>query len=435
MTKFQKKIVGALAGASILVSTLTPAVLAASYEISGNGRDSTSLIETDLERKVDVQQDNDADVKNDVTVYTNTGNNKANDNIGGNVSIDTGNTDVGVQISNNLNTNFAEVDNCGGCAFDGEFKIANNGRDSDNTIEFDAESKVEVDQDNDAKVKNYVDVTAKTGDNDANDNNGGSVEIDTGNVKVNPVAIWNTLNANFARVSNGGGDGELSARIVGNLRKSANLIDLDFESKVDVQQDNDADVANDVDVYGNSGNNDANDNHGSVEIDTGNVEIGVLVDTAANFNLADVEDCCLLDLDAKIGENGRDSDNTIELDLEDKLEVDQDNDLDCDGGHKKRGGWGEWGEWWKKDKGGKCADVDLTAKTGDNDANDNGAGGGDPSIDTGDADVAVEVSNSGNVNEFGDGDFDLPGGGTSVDIDLDFGGLMELLEELLDLLS
>jgi len=421
---------------------MSPAVLAATYEVSGNGRDSKSFINVDTERKVEVDQDNKADVNNDVTINLDTGRNRANDTVGGNVDIDTGNAEAGVSIDNSLNTNIADVDLCGGCAFSGDALIEGNGRDSKNDIELDSKSKVDLDQNNRAKVDNDVDITGNSGRNRANDTVGGDVDIDTGNVKVNPVAIWNTLNTNYARVSGGDNEGSLSARILGNARDSKNFINLDFESKIDLDQDNKANVNNDVTLDLDSGRNRANDTVGGlVDIDTGNIEAGVLVDTAANFNLADVEDCCLLDLDAKIAGNGRDSKNDIAVDLTDKLDVDQDNDLDC-GGH----------DWWRKrgprqildgrwpwfDKGGdKCADVDITGNTGRNKANDtNGGGDGDPAIDTGDADVSVEVYNSGNVNEFGNADFDLPGGGgTSVDIDLDFGGLLELLQDLLGLLS
>ena len=101
-----------------------------------------------------------------------------------------------------------------------------------------------------------------------------------------------------------------------------------------------------------------------------------------NFNWADVDCGCLLDLLAKIADNGTDTDNDIKLTLDDELKVFQDNDCgadeDCD------------------------TDVYADAKTGKNDANDNtGDPDGDPSIDTGNAETEVDVSNSGNVNSYG----------------------------------
>ena len=170
-----------------------------------------------------------------------------------------------------------------------------------------------------------------------------------------------------------------------------------------------------------------------MEIDTDKVEVGVLVDTMANLNVAMVDDCCISDFLAKIADNGRQTDNDIELDLTDELNVDQDNDLDCDGGKKSPFPWLE-SFWFGKD-GGKCADVDITAGSGGNGAADIGGGGlGDPSTDTGPVGVAVEVATTANANHYGTGDFDL-GDDTSVDIDIDFSGLMELLEDLLGALQ
>lgn len=438
MTNLQKKLTSAIAAGTLLLNVVTPA-LGLSFVIDGNASNSDNYINVDLEREVEVKQENDADVENDVTISTNTGRNTARDNTSGSVEIDTGDTEVGVLIENTLNTNAASVDLCGGCAFDGDFKISGNASKTDNDIEFDYKNKLEVEQKNDADVENDVDVTGNSGGNRAKDNTGGNVVIDTGDVVVNPVVILNTLNANYARV--GGGDrdgGELSAWIIGNTRKSDNFINLDFKQKTEVEQENDADVENDVDVAGNSGRNRAKDNTGGMnEIDTGDVEVGVLVDTMANFNLADVEDCCLLDLEAGIKNNASKTDNDIELDLEDELEVKQDNDLDCDGGHGHKHGqifdllFGGGGHG----RGGKCSDVDVTGNSGGNLVADS-TGGEDPEVDTGDADVAVEVYNSGNVNTFGDVDFELPGdGGSSVSVDIDFGEIMDLLDDILGLLS
>ncbi len=412
-----------LATSALLLGSISGPILGATYEISGNGTDSDNYIDVELEREVEVEQKNEADVSNDVKIYANTGGNEAEDNTGGDVEIDTGDAEVGVLIQNELNSNFASVDTCGGCVFDGEFKIAGNGSHTDNDIDFEMESEIEIDQENEADVENDVDVTANTGGNEAEDNTGGSVEIKTGDAVVNPVMILNTLNANFASVSGSDDNGSLSAWILGNGTHSDNYLDLEFENEVEIDQENEAEVGNDVAVEANTGDNDAEDNTGGpIGIDTGNVEVGVLIDNMGNFNFADVESCCLLDLAVKIADNGSDTDNDIKLELEDELEVEQENEFEC-GGHRHHG------------KGGDCNDVDITAQTGDNEVEDSTAGGEDPSIDTGDAEVAVEVSNSANVNHFGEGDFDLPGGGNSVDINIDFGGLTELLEDLLALLS
>ncbi len=434
MNKLQKQIASAFAAGSLLLNVVTP-VLGASYTISGNNTDSTNFIDINMDKDTDVNQSNEADVQNNVTVSATTGGNTANDVAGGEVSIDTGNASTGVSIQNELNANWASVETCGDCGVDGEFKISGNNTGTDNDISYRHDSEVDVDQDNDADVENNVNVTGDSGNNHVNDAVNGDVRIDTGRVTVNPVIIRNTLNGNVASVRSGNGEeGELSLWITNNNTDSDNYIDLDYDSDLDLDQENDADVENDVNVAGNSGENTASDVAGAeIDIDTGNVEVGVLVDTMANFNMAEVEDCCMVDLEATIANNNTGTDNDMQLDFDGDLDVDQDNDLECEGGFGYPsvlsyllGGGG---------KGGNCADVDVTGDSGNNHVNDAVTGGSDPSIDTGNAAVAVEVSNSANVNTYGTGAFELPGGETSVDIDLDFGGLLEALQDLIGLLS
>src|SRR4030042_4054360 len=416
MTKFEKKFFSAIATSSLLLGSISSTIFGATYEISGNGSESESFIDVETERETEVEQKNEADVDNDVKIYANSGENEAEDNTGGDLNIDTGDVEVGVKIENSLNTNMAELDLCDGCGMDGEFKIADNGEGTDNDIKYEAESEVELEQENEGDVDNDVDVTAGSGKNEVDGNTNGNVTIETGNVTVgdetNPVYIKNSLNLNSAAVSNGGEEGTLSVWILGNGTDSDNFADLEFESEVELEQENEADVDNDVDIAAFSGENEAEDNTGGfVNIDTGDILVGVLLDTMANFNLAVVEDCCLVDLLAKIADNGDNSDNDIALELEDELEVEQENEGDFDN------------------------EVDLTAESGENEADDNTMGGDDPTIETGAVDAGVEVKNSGDVNTYGDVDFEMPDGETSVDIDIDFGGLVELLEELLALLS
>ena len=430
----KKKIASVVAAGSILLNLAAP-VLALSVTIDGNLSNSDNFVDLDLNRTTNVDQKNDADVDNDVTVSTNTGGNKVKDVAGGDVEVDTGDTVVGVAVNNTLNSNTALVDNCGGCSLTGDFKISNNASNTDNDIKLDQDNEVDVDQKNNADVDNDVDVTAKSGGNKVKDVTGGStVEVDTGDVTVNPVVVLNKLNANMALVGGDGESGSLSAWVTGNLSKSTNFIDLDFDSKTHLNQKNDADVDNDVAVSGNSGYNSVKDVAGAMAtIDTGDVEVGVLVDTEANFNWADTNNCCLVSVDAGIKNNASKTDNDIALDLDDNLDVDQKNDLDCDGYGRP------WvlSFWRNFRRGDKCSDVDVTAYTGKNAVMD-ATSGDDPAVDTGKAEVGVEVMNTGNENYFGSGDFDsFPStdGGSSVVIDLDFGEVLDMLSQILSLLS
>src|SRR3989304_2360056 len=296
MNDLKKKVASAIAAGTLLLNLATPAFATSlTLEVSGNGSDSDNEVELEYEQEVTVTQTNVANVLNDVKVEAETGGNEAEDNTGGDVEIETGDAEANVTVSNTLNSNVAHVDAC--CLGDVTAKISGNGSDSDNEIELELENEVEVTQANEANVWNYVKVEAETGDNEAEDNTGGPVEISTGDATVD-----------------------------------------------------------------------------------------VTVDNLVNFNWADIDGCgCLEDILAKISGNGAASDNEIEAELESELEVTQANDFDC--------------KFTDKDA---CAKVDAELSTGDNEAEGNTQGGEDPTIETGDANADVEVNNSGNSNVFGD---------------------------------
>lgn len=418
-----KKMTTAVATMAMLANFALPV---AAQTISGNNSDSSNYINTDYDYDFDLDQNNDADVNNSVTVSLNSGGNTVKDVVGGEVEVETGDVEAGVQIMNQLNMNVAAFDTCGSCGMAGDFKIADNNSKTDNDIDYDYDSDVDLDQDNDADVENDVDVTGKSGDNEVDDVVNGDISVKTGKVSINPIIIKNALNANWAVVSSSDEEEEgVSAWILGNNSDSDNFINLDADHDLDLDQDNDADVENDVAVSAYSGKNDVDDVAGAgVTIDTGDVEVGVMVDTMANFNMAAVEDCCFLgDQETKIADNNVDTDNDIEVDLDLDIDLDQDNDFDCGGGKN-------WFPWFKGfDKGYKggsdCNDVDVTGGTGDNEVEDASAGGHDPEIKTGDAAAAVSLSTSANVNVEG----------TDVEFDFDFGDVADMLGDLFDLLD
>jgi len=410
MTDLKKKIAVVFASGALLLNTVLPVFAQQTYEISGNGTNSDNEITSTITTTTTVVQENVADVYNDVDVDADTGGNDANDNTGGDVEIDTGDADVDVAVGNTLNSNSAEV----GCCPSGpiDVLISGNASDTDNDVNLGLKSGTEVFQSNYADVTNKVDADADTGDNDAEDNTGGSVKITTGDAEVD-VEVFTTANANSAQVGDGGGLGSLSARILGNGTKSDNEIKIDLASQVLLAQENVADIFNGVWADADTGDNDAKDNTGGdVEIDTGDADVDVEVDNMVNFNWADLDCGCLLeDLLAKIAGNASDSTNKITL----KLGQGQ---LAFQGNCAEEGGPEGLGD----DHKGDCEldnKVDADADTGDNDAEDNtgGVDGADPTIETGDAHAGADIDNSGNVNVLGDGpDLELPG-----DWGVDFG--------------
>lgn len=104
---FTKRIAAALAAGSIIGATMLPAAALAdtSCEISGNGAFSHNSCRIRISKKVRISQSNSSKIKNGVWVGVSTGGNDANKNTGGDVSITTGDVDVNVTITNDVNQN------------------------------------------------------------------------------------------------------------------------------------------------------------------------------------------------------------------------------------------------------------------------------------------------------------------------------------------
>ena len=289
--------------------------------------------------------------------------------------------------------------------------ISGNAADSDNDVVVNNTQNTSVNQTNDAHFDNDIDGDANTGGNDANQNNGGDVNVQTGDASVT-VGVSNWANANSARIGSNGDGSSLSLKILNNAADSDNDILVDLNSTTDVDQDNWADFDNDIDGDAKTGGNDANQNNGgNVLIDTGDASVDVNVDNMANFNWADLNCGCLFGeggLEVLVEGNAYNSDNNVNGDFDSDQDADQDNDA-----------------WFDNDV--KNSD----AETGDNYANQNNSGGnGDPSVETGDADVDVDVSNEANLNGIGGDEPEWPEwnwGGLSISLSFDLGDLLAAL--------
>ncbi len=398
MTKFSQKVLAALSAGTMLLSVVSPVLADTTLEISGNGADSVNNVNLTQSSTTTVVQSNSANISNDVDASATTGGNDANRNTGGSITIDTGNARTDVAVSNAVNSNTANVDCCS--AGDTSVLISGNGADSVNGVTLDQGSKsgIDVYQDNNAHIRNDVDARASTGRNDASSNTGGDVEVFTGDATTK-VLVSNTANANWAMVGGGSqnGSGLVNLRILGNGADSVNTIDLDLDRSILLAQSNSARIYNDVDAKAETGKNDANRNTGGeVTIDTGNAKVDVDVDNAVNFNYASVDCGCLLDVSGKIAGNGVDSVNTLRATLGSDQLVFQDNCGESQASWELESIRGRHG--CKLDN-----DVDAKASSGKNDVESNTGtpNGGDPSVNTGNAESDVDVSNSGNANAFG----------------------------------
>jgi hypothetical protein len=408
---YTKRILTALATGAVLLQAVAPIALAdTTLTITGNGADSHSSANLSNSSNTTVVQNNTATVNNNVQTNVSTGGNRASDNTGGNVVVDTGNAKSTVSLTTVANSNTANVSGCAACnGGNATVNISGNGSDSHNHVNLDNSSNTGVYQSNDANVNNTVNTDANTGNNDANRNTGGNVTVYTGNATSN-VDVTNALNANVANVggnSNSGAGADI--KVVGNGSDSRNSVNLDNTPSTLITQDNGAYVNNDVNSHLKTGNNDANDNTGgNVTVDTGNANSHVGVDTMANFNAASADcGCMMTGVDAKIGDNGSDSSNKIAADLGGDFSVFQ----------------------GSRDAGNDAVvnnNVDPRLDSGRNDANRNtGAGYNDPVyVVTGNSNSDTSVSNELNKNVVGQGSaIELPGG-TQVSLNFDLSALL-----------
>ena len=399
MTNFKKQIVSAAAAGAMIFNIVTPAFASTEIVISGNGAGSENWATVGQTNTTTVTQNNSANVTNNVNADAKTGGNDANFNTGGNVTVDTGDAKTDVSVSNALNSNSADVDCC--AAGDINVEVSGNGTlgqgGSKNGVTLGLTNTNSISQNNNARVNNDIDTDAETGYNDANSNTGGDVTIKTGKATAG-ATVSTTANVNSAKIGGGlGGNNNPSASFVisGNGAGSKNYITAGLNNVNSVNQSNNAHVNNNVDADAKTGENDAEFNTGGdVVIDTGDAMTDVDVANAVNFNNADVDCGCLLDVLAKVHGNGATSDNLLTLGLTDVQSIGQSNEA--------------------------CLynDVDGDAKTGKNDANSNtGETDTDPSVHTGNATSNTDVENSGNVNNVGDGGFEMP---EMPDVDFDF---------------
>ncbi len=175
--------------------------------ISGNGSFSDNSISLRNDPAVTVVQDNNARITNRVTNDLRTGNNDANDNTGGDVTVYTGNANATTDIRNMANFNAAALD-CGCLLGDVTAKISGNGSESDNDIDATLGGTFDVYQGgreglgNIANLRNDVNNNnLKTGDNDANRNDAGArsgdpVDVFSGDASAD-TTISNHANENI----------------------------------------------------------------------------------------------------------------------------------------------------------------------------------------------------------------------------------------------
>jgi hypothetical protein len=288
-----KRIINKVVASTLAFSLvlLTPSyAFAEELLITGNGAESNNEINIQVDNDTQVIQENASEVKNDVEVDANTGDNEVTGNIGGDSSIVTGDVKTDATTENNVNSS-SVTNEC--CQEEITAKITGNESGSNNSIDINQDSNTDVSVDQRANITNDISLVVNTGGNSASDNISSNVEIETGDIKGQVNAINAPVNTSNIKIAVGAPGG--SAKIVENGVHSENKIQIDLSSDVDVFTNFSANLDNFVIWEANTGENMADDNiGGDMEIRTGDVDIQTFIENFANIGGVDIN-CCKLE--------------------------------------------------------------------------------------------------------------------------------------------
>ncbi len=228
----------------------------------------------------------------------------------GSNSINTGNATNDGLIVNDLNSNLSAVLSDGTGNGSAEITNTGNGAGSTNSGSAVVVNNTNTDQSNLVVLENGLYQSAVTGDNSASKNTGGDSAITTGDANVTGT-ILNSVNTNVAGVlvsefnvmndttgdiildfvnnciTNCGTPSNTTIKNSGNGADSTNTGSLDVVNNNSTNQLNDAVIANEMDLFANSGNNVADKNTGGDStIVTGDANVAANLLTFANNNIA-----------------------------------------------------------------------------------------------------------------------------------------------------
>jgi len=300
---------------------------------SGNGDSSQNLGEIDSQSNNQTFQNNDATVENNMYLSSNSGDNNANRNTGGDSNILTGDANVEANVLTFANNNFAGgvyygvVNIYGDLVGDivlseatlaslGLLNASNigNGADSVNTASADSTTNNTLLQTNNIVIDNNLIFDANTGENDVSRNTDGASSVESGNanltaqvlnvansnvtggnwwlVIVNQAGQWigkilgASEGSNFAEFVVGP-NGEITAVNSGNGSQSTNNASVTTNQNNQTTQTNTANIVNNVNLSANTGDNSASRNTGgNSSIVTGDANIIANIVNFVNNNIS-----------------------------------------------------------------------------------------------------------------------------------------------------
>lgn len=268
-------------------------VYALELVISGNGSSSDNTVNLEVKKEETVSQTNEANVENNLTENANTGGNTVT-NASADTKIDTGNISENINIENNINQSFATSNDC--CDQQNSLTIENNLSDTNNSINVTSVSKTNTTITQTANITNTLNSNLSTGKNVVG-NVLGSVQIDTGNVKVSGSIVNGPVNTVSHEAVNVNVDTSLNIIISNNAQDSTNQVSFNSASDNSFSLNSFANIDNDVYYTIDTGNNKVNNVLGDVAIFTGNVDFDFLIkNSPVNTQIGSyVFSCCGLD--------------------------------------------------------------------------------------------------------------------------------------------
>ncbi len=293
---------------------------------SGNGEGSTNTGSSTTNNTTNTNQNNSANVNTTLNQSAVTGSNRANDNIGGDVTVKSGDANVSGTAITGVNSNLDNVavsefnvndvqngdlilnsaSHCiSGCGSTAPNVVINkgNGEDSTNTANSTTNNTDNTFQNNDATIGTDMNLVADSGHNRAHDNIDGDTSVESGDANVSANALTlanNNIEGGKVQYNVVNIYGELHGDIIlpeeevanpsatmnaNNGANSTNTASNTTNNTDTTNQSNNANINNNLNLNASTGDNYASDNGGGANVSSGDTKVTANVLNVANSNI------------------------------------------------------------------------------------------------------------------------------------------------------
>lgn len=276
---------------ALFLFALLPATTLAQENVTtvvNSGDDAVVESSSTQSTTVNVSNNNVANISQSTWAEANTGNNTSNGNIsleGQGTSINTGNALVDLEQSINANSNQTAIELNNESTNSSLTDVVNTGDNADINTNTKTKTEVQVSNNNVANLHQGIMTSAKSGDNNANDNIGGA-DINTGSASVMADQSVNVNNnKTWIGIGNGNDMGQVNAVSVANTGDNLKIQAMSkVKSQVSVYNNNYVNTWQHMFAFSNSGKNTTNDNIGGANISTGTALVLANMNVNANSN-------------------------------------------------------------------------------------------------------------------------------------------------------